>query len=145
MIGVVDPINTGQSSGLRRHICSIFSISFARRFCCFGSAFKFMFRYRRAALAVSTAVVLALPALCSFAWKNNVVAFAIIVANLPGILLVGKHYPPEGFPGESPLHFVLMLVVQVVLWYLLYSLAGSRSARRITGRVGPNRKNASGS
>ena len=85
-----------------------------------------MFRYRRAALAVGIAILLGLPACLRFSWGNDIVATAVIVANFPGILFVGRHYPPEGYPGESPFHFGLMLVIQAALWYLLFYLMRPR-------------------
>lgn len=90
---------------------------------------NFAFRKRRSVLALLIAVVLALPTIIRPIWNHDVVALVVTILNLPGILFVGRHYPPEGFPGESPLHVFLMLLIQSVVWLSLLRLIRFRNAR----------------
>jgi hypothetical protein len=81
-----------------------------------------MFSSPRVMLALGAAVVLAFPACLMISWKHDTVAAMVIAINSPGIFLVGRHFPPEGYPGESPLHVLIMVLGQALLWYLLFSL-----------------------
>jgi threonine/homoserine/homoserine lactone efflux protein len=79
---------------------------------------------KRLGLAVFIAAGLALPTLFEQPWHNTFAAISMTVVNSPGILLTGRFFPPEGFPGQSPLHAVVMVVVQSVCWFLvLYAFA----------------------
>ncbi len=50
----------------------------------------------------------------------------LVFLNLPGMLCGfvngGRFFPPEGHPGQSSLHFTLMLLTQSVLWFLVICL-----------------------
>jgi hypothetical protein len=80
-----------------------------------------MLRYKRIVSAVALAAMLIVPALFEEMWMvSNVMSIGIIVANLPGILLAGRHFPPEGYPGQSPIHCILIVLVQGAVWYFLF-------------------------
>ncbi len=48
----------------------------------------------------------------------------MFIVNLPGVLLASPHLPPEGYPGESPFHAILLLVAQVIVWFMLLTMFG---------------------
>jgi hypothetical protein len=76
---------------------------------------------KRAVFAFFIAAILAVPTLFEHPWGNTFAAIAMTIVNFPGILLTGRFFPPEGFPGQSPLHSILMISVQAVCWYLVLS------------------------
>jgi hypothetical protein len=86
--------------------------------------------YRRGSFCFIFAVALAIPALFEQTWKSGFAAIAVTILNFPGILLTGRFFPPEGFPGQSPLHATLMIALQCVWWYLVISLLRFLSIRR---------------
>src|ERR1043166_2640232 len=61
------------------------------------------------------------PALLEAPWQSafSPLVFAI---NMPGILLALPHLPPEGIPSQRPPQAVLMLLAQVAVWFLIFSL-----------------------
>jgi hypothetical protein len=83
------------------------------------------FNRRRWILAVSLALTLALPTCFEQAWHLGPMAAVLVLLNLPGMLVglvKGRFFPPEGIIGQSPVHFVFMLLIQSVVWYLVISL-----------------------
>ena len=89
--------------------------------------------FRRAIVAFLIAVVLGLPALLLMPWLNSkevnfgVLALAgfVNLLNLPGslsgLLFGGRFFPPEGFIGESPARWILMVIAQTFIWFLILS------------------------
>ena len=75
--------------------------------------------------AFMIAVVLALPALLTEPWLINTVAGFVTLWNLPGslcgLLFGGRFFPPEGYIGQSPARWMLMVVVQTFVWFLILS------------------------
>src|SRR5215510_1450209 len=79
------------------------------------------------------ALVLALPALLLMPWLvdegvgDGILTAAAIVnlLNLPGSLFGlrfgGRFFPPEGFIGQSPARWMLMVIVQTLVWFLILS------------------------
>lgn len=86
--------------------------------------------YRRASFCFIFAIGLALPALFEQTWKSGFAAIAVTILNFPGILLTGRFFPPEGFPGQSPMHAALMILIQAALWFSVFSLVNRLSRRR---------------
>ena len=78
----------------------------------------------RMLLAFTLALSLAFPTLFEPVWHFT--APFLVLLNLPGMLLGfvngGRFFPPEGHPGQSPIHFTLMILTQTVLWFLVISL-----------------------
>lgn len=75
-------------------------------------------------LAFVTALILALPLWFEHTGEWGSVAAIISILNLPGMLLGlvgGRFCPPEGYIGQSPIHFGSMVIVQSVIWYLVIS------------------------
>jgi len=86
----------------------------------------------RVAFALFIAAILALPTLFEPPWHNTFLAIAMTIVNFPGILLTGRFFPPEGYPGQSPLHSALMFGVQGICWYLvLYLIVWVRRRRAL--------------
>ena len=83
--------------------------------------------------AFMIAVALALPALLLMPWLMRegvgdgvlVAAAFVNLLNLPGslggLLFGGRFCPPEGFIGESPARWMLMVIVQTFIWFLILS------------------------
>lgn len=91
------------------------------------------FAYKRAILAFTLAAILAIPTLFEQTWKSGAfTAITLTILNVPGILVavMGRFFPPEGFPGQSPLRSILMILVQSVCWYAVFSLLSSAARRR---------------
>ncbi len=87
----------------------------------------------RIIVAVITALVLALPALVTAPWVINNVSGLITLWNLPGslcgFLFGGRFFPPEGYIGQSPARWMLMLVVQTFVWFVILSCLHFIAAR----------------
>jgi len=78
-------------------------------------------------------MVLAVPALLLMPSLNSKdVKFGVLAAagfvnllNLPGslsgLLFGGRFFPPEGFIGESPARWMLMVIIQTFIWFLILS------------------------
>jgi len=86
-------------------------------------------RSRRFILAGGIALLCGAPALLEAPWQSafSPLVFAI---NMPGILLTLPHLPPEGIPAQSPSQAVLMLLAQVVVWFIIFSLVRAIRLRR---------------
>jgi hypothetical protein len=83
-----------------------------------------MSRKKRIVSAIALAAVLIVPALFEEMWMvSNRMSIGITVANFPGIFLAaaGGYFPPEGYPGQSPVRCILIVVVQSFVWYFLFS------------------------
>lgn len=93
-----------------------------------------MSRNKRIVSSVTLAAILIAPALFEEIWMmSNGISIGMFVVNFPGILLAGRHFPPEGYPGQSPVHCILILLVQSSVWYfLLLSIHALRLRRRPT-------------
>ena len=88
---------------------------------------------RRIVVAFVIAGTLALPALLLMPWlTSKEVGYGVLVAaalvnllNLPGslcgLLFGGRFFPPEGFIGQSPARWMLMVIVQTFIWFLILS------------------------
>jgi hypothetical protein len=80
---------------------------------------------KRMLLAFALALSLAVPTLFEPVWNGFTAPFLVFL-NLPGILCGfvngGRFFPPEGHPGQSPIHFALMLLAQSVVWFLVICL-----------------------
>jgi hypothetical protein len=79
----------------------------------------------RIIVALITAVVLAVPALFTDPWMINNVSGFVTLSNLPGslcgLLFGGRFFPPEGYIGQSPGRWMLMVVVQTFVWFVIVS------------------------
>src|SRR3954462_13954495 len=88
---------------------------------------------RRIVFAFIIAFIVALPALLLMPWLNSKgvgigllgLAAVVNLLNLPGslcgLLFGGRFFPPEGFIGESPARWMLMVIVQTFIWFLILS------------------------
>lgn len=95
--------------------------------------------YKRAPLALGLAGMLALPTFFKETWEGGAfLSIALTMANLPGILfpIMGRFFPPEGFPGQSLSHAALMILVQSASWYAALSFLAARHRHR--SKTGPN-------
>jgi hypothetical protein len=75
-------------------------------------------------LACAIALSLALPLCLEPREEWGSVVGIISLLNLPGMFIGvvgGRFFPPEGYIGQSPIHFGLMVIVQSVIWYLVIS------------------------
>jgi hypothetical protein len=79
---------------------------------------------KRMFLAFALALSLAVPTLFEPVW--HFAAPFLVFLNLPGMLCGfvngGRFFPPEGHPGQSAVHFTLMVLTQSVLWFLVICL-----------------------
>jgi hypothetical protein len=77
----------------------------------------------RVVLAFSVALVFAIPTLFESIWEVGWTSIAAILLNLPGILcgvlFGGRFFPPEGYIEQSVPRWILMLLVQAVVWYFI--------------------------
>lgn len=89
---------------------------------------------KRVLLAFTVALSLGLPLLFEQIVHSGYTAAVLVLLNLPGMLLGfvngGRFFPPEGHPGQSPVHFVLMVLAQTVLWFLVICLVCFVRGRR---------------
>ena len=84
-------------------------------------------------LAALMAIVCGVPALLEAgAYHLGAIPFLI---NMPGILLAVPHIPPEGYPGQSPLHATLMLLAQTAVWFTILTVIAFIRARRTRAGV----------
>jgi hypothetical protein len=88
----------------------------------------------RVVVACSLAIALAIPALFEQAW--HAAPRAIVLLNCPaifcGLLFGGRFFPPEGYIGQSIPRWILMVLVQALVWYSilwLFHLVIVRSKR----------------
>ena len=96
---------------------------------------KALFSLKRAVIALVIASVLGLPATLEWTWQSPYGALAMVILNMPGMLLGlfhGRYFPPEGFIGQSPVHAAAMILAQALLWYLLISVLHLLRHRRAT-------------
>lgn len=70
--------------------------------------------------AVGIALLFGIPALFAAPWRSA--GLLMFLLNLPGVLLAVPHLPPEGYPGQSALHAILLLIVQVVVWFIMLTV-----------------------
>lgn len=90
-------------------------------------------------VALGLSATLIIPALFEQMWMvSNVMSIGIAVANLPGIFLAaaGGYFPPEGYPGQSPVRCILIVLVQSFVWYFLLSALHALRLR-VRRRVNP--------
>lgn len=79
---------------------------------------------KRIVVAFVTALILALPLCFEPREEWGSVVALISILNLPGMflgLVGGRFFPPEGYIGQSPIHFGSMVIVQSAIWYLVIS------------------------
>lgn len=76
------------------------------------------------------ATALALPTIFEVSWTtSDKLSIALILINLPGILLTIPCLPPEGYPGLCLGRATLMLFVQVALWQFVLGILSQRMRR----------------
>lgn len=88
---------------------------------------------KRVLLAFAVALSFGLPFLCGKVADWGFVAACLVLLNFPGMLCGfvngGRFFPPEGHPGQSPIHFMLMILTQTALWFLVICLVCHVRAR----------------
>jgi hypothetical protein len=75
--------------------------------------------FKRVLFALTVALTFGLPLLFEHVADWGFAVPFLVLLNLPGMLFGfvngGRFFPPEGHPGQSPIHFTLMILGQSVL------------------------------